>query len=337
MAPRRQRPTNGLYDHENIDAGQLEQRISQMIDERLDSVVERLTERMGELLSHRPLNRTPTNDNIGGHGQDEAVVNGQEDNDYFEEAPQQRYVYQIHRNHNQRECQQWEAGMRIEIPEFHGSLQPEEFLDWLATVEEVLEFKDVPEDKRVQLVATRFRSRATTWWQQLKLTRNRSGKAKINSWDKLKKHPRTTFLPYNYQRLQSLKQGSKSVDDYTTEFYQLVARNELQETEEQLVARYIGGLKMSIQDTVNMFDPVTVSAAHQRALVVEKQQLRRLSVGNMQAYGSMEGNKINNVPSTEPIGSSSASRMVRPNLNGVRCFNCGETGHRRTECHKMGK
>ena len=71
--------------------------------------------------------------------------------------------------------------MRIEIPEFHGSLQPEEFLDCLAIVEEVLEFKDVPEDKRVQLVATRFRSRATAWWQQLKLTRNMLGKAKINS------------------------------------------------------------------------------------------------------------------------------------------------------------
>ena len=74
-----------------------------MIDERLDSVVERLTEQMGELLSHRPLNRTPTNDNIGGHGQDEAVVNGQEDNDYFEEAPQQRYVYRNHRNQNRRD------------------------------------------------------------------------------------------------------------------------------------------------------------------------------------------------------------------------------------------
>ena len=70
------------------------------------------------------------------------------------------------------------------------------------------------------------------------------------------------FLPYNYQRLESLKQGSKSVDDYTTEFYQLSAHNKLQGTKEQLVAHYIGGLKMSIQDTVNMFDPVTVSAAH---------------------------------------------------------------------------
>ncbi|PKI60890.1 hypothetical protein CRG98_018715 [Punica granatum] len=42
-------------------------------------------------------------------------------------------------------------------------LQPKEFLDWLATVEEVLEFKGIPDDKRVQLVATQLRGRATAW------------------------------------------------------------------------------------------------------------------------------------------------------------------------------
>ena len=51
--------------------------------------------------------------------------------------------------------------MPTDIPEFHGSLQPEEFLDWLATIEEILEFKGILENKRVPLVATRLRGRAT--------------------------------------------------------------------------------------------------------------------------------------------------------------------------------
>ena len=63
------------------------------------------------------------------------------------------------------DSRRWKTGMRIEIPEFHGSLQPEEFLDWLATVEEILDFKGVPEDKRVPLIATRLRGRAKAWWQ----------------------------------------------------------------------------------------------------------------------------------------------------------------------------
>ena len=58
----------------------------------------------------------------------------------------------------------------------------------------------------------------------------------------MKKHLRAEFFPYNfqrlmYQRLENLRQNAKSVDEYTTEFYQLIARNELQETEDQLVGR----------------------------------------------------------------------------------------------------
>ena len=71
--------------------------------------------------------------------------------------------------------------MRIKIPEFHGSLQPEEFLDWLATAEEILEFKGLPANKHVPLVAMRLRGRATAWWQQLKLTHTRLAKEKIST------------------------------------------------------------------------------------------------------------------------------------------------------------
>ena len=53
--------------------------------------------------------------------------------------------------------------MHTEVPKFYGSLQPEEFIDWLCTTKEVMEFKGVPEDIKVPLVATRLRGRAGTW------------------------------------------------------------------------------------------------------------------------------------------------------------------------------
>ena len=62
----------------------------------------------------------------------------------------------------------WESGFKLDILEFKGCLQPEEFLDWVVAVEEILEFKEVPQDKRVSLVATKFRGCAAAWWQQLK-------------------------------------------------------------------------------------------------------------------------------------------------------------------------
>lgn len=94
----------------------------------------------------------------------------------------------------------WETGFCIDIPEFTGTFNPEEFLDWLNMVEEILEFKRVPDNMRVPLVATNFKNRVSAWWTQLKESRRRSRKGKIESWDGLKKHMRRGFLPYNYER-----------------------------------------------------------------------------------------------------------------------------------------
>ena len=89
----------------------------------------------------------------------------------------------------------------------------------------------------------------------------------MDSWEKLKKHMRKAFLPHNYtrmmyQRLQNLHQGTRSVDDYTTDFYQLVSRNDLAETDDKLISQYIGGLRPQFQDILNMFDLFFVLNAH---------------------------------------------------------------------------
>ncbi|GJZ92497.1 hypothetical protein Tco_0664562 [Tanacetum coccineum] len=134
----------------------------------------------------------------------------------------------------------WESGMRVNIPDFaRDTLSPQGFIDWLVVVEEVFEFKEVPENKRVSLIATKLRGSA--WWQQLKLTRERVGKPRITSWQKMKKCMRANFIPHNYQRADL-----PAVTDSET----------------------------GIMDSVNMFDPMTLSDAYQRALAFEKQNRR---------------------------------------------------------------
>lgn len=88
--------------------------------------------------------------------------------------------------------------MHTGVLEFYGSLQAEEFLDWLCTIKEVLDFKEVPEDKKVLLVATRLLGKVTVWCQQLKLSRIRIGKLNIATWEKMKKILHTIFLPLNF-------------------------------------------------------------------------------------------------------------------------------------------
>nr|GEY07105.1 hypothetical protein [Tanacetum cinerariifolium] len=74
----------------------------------------------------------------------------------------------------ERPANRWEQSFKVETPTFNGSLKPEVFIDWLYQVDEILDFKRVPDDRRVPLVTIRLHSRAQAWWQQLKQTRSRS-------------------------------------------------------------------------------------------------------------------------------------------------------------------
>ncbi|KAF8113567.1 hypothetical protein N665_0048s0028 [Sinapis alba] len=82
----------------------------------------------------------------------------------------------------------WKSSFKLEFPEFSGSTVPEELLDWFVTVEEILEFKEIPLNHCVPLIVIRFRDRAAAWWSKSKATCARLGKTKIATWDKLNKH-----------------------------------------------------------------------------------------------------------------------------------------------------
>ena len=72
--------------------------------------------------------------------------------------------------------------MKMDLPSFNGQLQIEGFLDWLALVERFFDYIDIPEDKRVKLVAYKLMGGASAWWEQLQLTRMRQGKGMIQTW-----------------------------------------------------------------------------------------------------------------------------------------------------------
>jgi hypothetical protein len=60
------------------------------------------------------------------------------------------------------------------------------------------------------------------------------------------------------------------VNEYTEEFYKYLTQVELAKTDNQLVSRFIEGLRQNIQDSLNLFDPVNMAVARQRALLLEK-------------------------------------------------------------------
>ena len=125
------------------------------------------------------------------------------------------------------------------------------------------------------------------------------------------------------------------MDEYGDRFYQLITRIDLTETEEQTVARFISGLKISIQDQLVFHTCWTLSQAYNRALMVEKQLARKSMVPS---YGSKTSSQaLATSTQTKPWSQDQTSKLNtqgnpnvyksaprNSNVSGFKCFKCGE-------------
>ncbi|PWA39125.1 reverse transcriptase domain-containing protein [Artemisia annua] len=138
-------------------------------------------------------------------------------------------------------------GMKIEIPEFEGKAHPDDFIDWLSTIERIFDLRDVPDQLKVKLVAIKLRKYASLWWDHVKKQRSRDGKSRVETWAKMKKLLQEKFLPVNHQQeafleYHNLTHQNTSVEDFIAEFDRLRMRCAVDEEEEQVIARFLGAL-----------------------------------------------------------------------------------------------
>ncbi|KAI4372829.1 hypothetical protein MLD38_011013 [Melastoma candidum] len=147
--------------------------------------------------------------------------------------------------------------MSVQIPEFEGNLDPEEFIDWMHTVEHIFDYEEVPDERMVKLAALKLKKYSSLWWENTSHQRRREGRDQIRTWSKMKRAMTKRFLPEHYRRdlylkLQSLKQVS-SVSEYTREFERLLLQCDVQEAQEQTIARELSDGEEEFDENV---DPV---------------------------------------------------------------------------------
>ena len=170
------------------------------------------------------------------------------------------------------------------------------------------------------------------------------------------------FLPPYYQQelfrqYQDCRQGTRTVNEYMEEFDRLTNRNDLEETEDQQISRFVHGLRVSIRDQVSLQTLYTLNKAVTLSKKIEYQHLRagsKFSNRNSESFGSTtnKGKQPMFTPRSQPrvrensgvnqstmavAGSAAqpianANPYVRP--TGNKCYRCGEPGHRSSTCPK---
>lgn len=121
--------------------------------------------------------------------------------------------------------------VRMKIPLFDGNFHIQE-IDWLSEVDKFFDIMDVPEHRKVKLVAIRLKEGVIVWWDQTVANRAWLQKLPVQTWRKMK----TMQIMRRYSsRSTNCHQGTRLVSDYTEEFHHLALQNNLQESEDQLV------------------------------------------------------------------------------------------------------
>ena len=200
------------------------------------------------------------------------------------------------------------------------------------------------EEKKVKLATVEFSDYASIWWDQFVISRRRNGERPIQTWEEMKAVMRKRFIPSHYYRdlhrkLQSLTQGSMSVEDYYKEMEIAMIRANVEEDREATMARFIGGLKKEITDVVELQHYVEMEDLLHKAIQVER-QLKSKSTFKFASTSSSSWKSTwkNNKAASKPKEDDAKPKQLAVTPKGkteinpssksrVRCFKCQEARH----------
>ena len=72
-------------------------------------------------------------------------------------------------------------------------------MDCINAPNKYFDFEEIEDKKKVRYAATKMKVHASIWWDELQIHRERRGKSKINSWDKMISKIKSQFMPKDYQ------------------------------------------------------------------------------------------------------------------------------------------
>uniref|UniRef100_A0A2N9HUW5 CCHC-type domain-containing protein n=1 Tax=Fagus sylvatica TaxID=28930 RepID=A0A2N9HUW5_FAGSY len=217
---------------------------------------------------------------------------------------------------------EFEGNIKMKIPSFQGKNDPEAYLEWEKKVELIFECHNYSEEKKVKLAVIEFTDYAIIWWDQLVMNRRRNHERAIETWEEMRAIMRRRFVPSHYyrdlyQKLQSLTQGYRSVDDYYKEMEIALIRANVEEDREATMARFLNGLNRDIANVVEL----------QHYVELEDMSNWRKDEGAVLKSKTEPPKRREEVPSVNKGKTESQTRN-----RDIKCFRCLGVGHIASQC-----
>lgn len=90
--------------------------------------------------------------------------------------------------------------IKMRIPTFKGTSDPEEYLDWVQRVEKVFDCQEYTELQKCKYAALEFTDYAVLWWDKLIAQRRIDEEGEIRSWRTMKNLMKKRFVPEYYKQ-----------------------------------------------------------------------------------------------------------------------------------------
>ncbi|KAK1693078.1 hypothetical protein QYE76_009775 [Lolium multiflorum] len=142
--------------------------------------------------------------------------------------------------------------LKFNMPKFKGEDDVEAYLSWALKVDKIFRIHNYSGAKKVAMASLEFEDYANTWWEQVLTLREEKGEPPIDTWEEMKEEMQARFVPTHYMtdlfnKLQKLKQGTKTVEEFFKEMELTMMRANIQESENQAIARFFNGFNYPIK------------------------------------------------------------------------------------------